>query len=238
MRISMCLRGAALLIAVSLPFVLHAQHFQQPTPEELKMPSDPKAPGADAVYLDYSETDNDPLHYQLIYARIKVLTDKGKQLATVDLPYLQRNYKIAEIKGRTIHPDGTIIPLTAKPDDLISSKSGDQVIARKVFTLPSVTVGSILEYTYQINYADNLFTSPNWEIQGKYFVHQAHYEFTPYSEFMPNAGAQTGSSGDYLTDSAGHVVHSLVWLSRVTVVSAPSTASPSVPPPFRAASSR
>ena len=211
MRISMCLRGAALLIAVSLPFVLHAQHFQQPTPEELKMTSDPKAPGADAVYLDYSETDNDPLHYELIYARIKVLTDKGKQLATVDLPYLQRNYKIAEIKGRTIHPDGTIIPLTAKPEDLMSSKSGDQVIARKVFTLPSVTVGSILEYTYQINYADNLFTSPNWEIQGKYFVHHAHYEFTPYSEFMPNAGAQTGSSGDYLTDSAGHVVHSLVW---------------------------
>ncbi len=210
MRISMCLRGTALLIAASLPIVLRAQKFQKPTPEELKMTSDSKAPGAAAVYLDYTEIDNDPLHYQMIYARIKVLTDKGKQLATVDLPYPKRQYKITAIKGRTIHPDGTIIPLAVKPETLMSSKIGDQVIARKVFTLPSVTVGSILEYTYQLEYSDDIFTSPFWEIQGKYFVHRAHYEFTPFPEFMPHARDE-GSGGNYLTDSKGNAINSLDW---------------------------
>jgi hypothetical protein len=80
-----------------------------------------------------------PLHYRSIYARIKVLTDKGKDLATVDLPYVRSNYKITDISGRTIHPDGTVIPLTGKPEDLMTSKNGDQEIGRKVFTLPEVT---------------------------------------------------------------------------------------------------
>ncbi len=106
MRISSCLRSAVMLFAASLPIVLRAQ-FQEPTSEELKMTSDPAAPGAAAVYLYYEEIDNDPLHYQSIYARIKVLTDKGKDLATVDLPYLRSEYKITNISGRTIHPDGT-----------------------------------------------------------------------------------------------------------------------------------
>lgn len=210
MRISRFLRGAALLLTAMLPLVLQAQHFQEPTPEELKMTSDPKAPDAAAVYLDYSEIKNDPLHYKMVYARIKVLTDKGKDLATVNLPYERRTYKITSIKGRTIHPDGTVIPLTTKPEDLMTSKSGDEELARKVFTLPDVTVGSILEYSYQMEYDDNVFSSPLWEIQGEYFVHKAHYEFTPFGEFMPHASSVMTSSS-YLTDSKGNVIHSLMW---------------------------
>ena len=83
------------------------------------MTADPKAPGADAVYLDVEEIANDPMHYQSYYARIKVLTEKGKELATVTIPYLKGNKKVADIKGRTIHADGTVIPLTVKPEDLL-----------------------------------------------------------------------------------------------------------------------
>lgn len=209
MRISTFLRGAALLLVASLPVVLRASAFQDPTPDELKMTSDPAAPGAAAVYLSYEEIDNDPLHYESIYARIKVLTDKGKELATVNLPYLRKQYQITDISGRTIHPDGTVIKFEGKPEDLMTSKSGDREIARKVFTLPSVTVGSILEYRYDIRYDDNHFSSPFWEIQGKYYVHKAHYEFTPFENFMPHA-SQT-SSTNYLTDSKGRAVNSLVW---------------------------
>lgn len=207
MRISSFLRGAVMLFAASLPMMLRAQ-FQEPTQEELKMTADPAAPGASAVYLNYEEIDNDPLHYRSIYARIKVLTDKGKDLATVNLPYLRRTYKITNIEGRTIHPDGTVIPLTGKPEDLLTSKSGNAEIARKVFTLPSVTVGSILEYRYQINYDDDVFSSPFWDIQGQYFVHKAHYAFVPFENFMPHASE---ASDNYLTDSKGNAVNRLVW---------------------------
>jgi hypothetical protein len=178
------------------------------------MTSDPKAPGADAVYFDIEEIANDPMHYQSYYARIKVLTEKGKELATVELPYLKGNMKITDIKGQTIHADGTIYPLTVKPEDLMVSKTGEMQIGKKVFTLPNLEVGSVLEYRYDLRYDDNEFSSPQWEIQRPYFVHSAHYSFTPFKEFMPEGTPDKGTS-IYLVDSRGREVHSLIWWPRL-----------------------
>jgi len=183
--------GSALLFLVSAsPVVLRAQ-FQAPTDEELKMTADAKAPGVDAVYFNIEEIANDPMHFQSFYARIKVLTEKGKELATQEVPYLKGNFKIADVKGRTIHPDGTVIPLMVKPEDLLVAKNGERQVEKKVFTLPSVEVGSILEYRYELRYDDNTYSSPTWEIQQKYFVHKAHYEFTPFKAFLPGSQNQT-----------------------------------------------
>ncbi len=220
MRIQFFLRRLPLLFLLSFPLFLRAQ-FQPPTPEELKMTADPKAPGAAAVYLNVEETDNDQLHYQSFYARIKVLTEKGKELATVDVPpYLSSESKIVNIMGRTIHADGTILPLAGKPEDLLVFKTKDRngeatQVKRKVFTLPSVEVGSILEYSYQIQYDDNEFTSPHWEIQRPYFVHKAHYIFTPFPNFMPHAASMNATTSRYLEDSHERVINSLVWIWRL-----------------------
>lgn len=207
MRISSLARHAMLLMAVVSPLVACAQ-FQEPTAEELKMIADPQAPGAAAVYLNFEEIANDPLHYQSYYARIKVLQEKGKELATVELPYLFGNTKITDIKGRTIHADGSIVPLNVKPEDLLISKSGEVKINRKVFTLPSVEVGSILEYHYDLRYDDDRFSTPEWKIQRPYFVHKAHYSFTPFKGFLP--GSQNATSR-YLVNSRGDVISTLSW---------------------------
>jgi hypothetical protein len=212
MRISVFIRTVVLLIPIASPAFLRAQ-FQQPTPEELKMTADPKAPGAAAVYLDIEEIANDPLHYQSFYARIKVLTEKGKELATVEIPYLRSNYKITNIKARTIHSDGTVVPLVGKPEDLMvlktKDRSGDQVqVNRRVFNLPSVEVGSILEYRYDLGYDDNEYSSPTWEVQRPYFVHKAHYLFTPAKQFLPGSQNQTSS---YIEDERGRVLNNLIW---------------------------
>jgi hypothetical protein len=199
----------AVVFVVAVSPVLVCAQFQPPNPDELKMTSDPKAPGAAAVYLEVQEIDNDPLHYQGYYERIKVLTEKGKALATVELPYLRGNLKITDIKGRTIHPDGTIIPLEGKPEDLLSEKKGDYQVGRKVFTLPSVEVGSVLEYSYNMRYDDDTVSSPTWRIQRKYYVHKAHYQFTPFKAFMPG-GADTSTS-HFVIDSRGRTVNSLIW---------------------------
>src|SRR5437660_393538 len=108
----------------AFPSILHAQ-FQAPTKEELEMTSDPKAPGADAVYLYREEKTDDALHYHSDYVRLKVLTEKGKELATVRTPYEHRNFKVTDIQGRTIHSDGTVIPLKTKPSDLMDVKTKD-----------------------------------------------------------------------------------------------------------------
>ena len=93
------------LMALNFPSYLKAQ-FQQPTQEELQMTSDPKAPGASAVYLYREETTDDNLHFHSIYVRLKVLTEKGKEEATVRIPYERRKFKVSDIQGRTIHADG------------------------------------------------------------------------------------------------------------------------------------
>ena len=216
LRLRFWLRGAILLLAVASPAFLRAQ-FQQPSDEELKMTSDPKAPGAAAVYLDIQENANDNLHVQSVYARIKVLTEKGKELATVEVPYLQGNTKVTDIKARTIHSDGTVIPLVGKPEDLLvvksKSKNGEQFqVDRKVFTLPSVEVGSILEYRYDIRTDDNLYSSPSWEIQRPYFVHKAHYYFLPFKAFLP--GLQNMTSA-YLVDERGRPANTLIWWPKL-----------------------
>lgn len=120
MKTTVVLRAATLLVAGAFPLLASAQ-FQQPTSDELKMTSDPKAPGAAAVYLNIEEVADDNLHYQSYYARIKVLTEKGKELATVSVPYVAGFNKVTDIKARTIHPDGTVIPLEGKPEDLLTA---------------------------------------------------------------------------------------------------------------------
>jgi len=181
-RVSLALALAACLAP---PFFVHAQ-FQEPTKEELQMTADPKAPGAAAVYLYREETTDDQLHFHSLYERIKVLTEKGKELATVRVPYERGNFKVTDIHGRTIHSDGTIIPLTAKPEDLMDVKTKSYQVNTMVFTLPSVEVGSILEFRLQIRYDDDRASEPTWEVQQPYFVHKAHYFFNPSHHELVN----------------------------------------------------
>ena len=176
-----------LCLALVSPVVVRAQ-FQAPSKEELEMTSDPQAPGADAVYLYREEKTDDNLHYHSMYVRIKVLTEKGKELATVRTPYERRNFKVADIQGRTIHSDGTIIPLTAKPSDLTDLKTKEFQYNTKVFTLPNVEVGSILEYRLQIRYDDEEVVPPIWYVQQSYFIHKAHYFFQPLSDLERISG--------------------------------------------------
>ncbi|MGA7523263.1 MAG: DUF3857 domain-containing protein [Acidobacteriaceae bacterium] len=154
--------------------------WTQPTPEELKMTVDPAAPGAPAVYLDRDVRIDDKVHYERVYARIKILTAKGKEeFGDVELPYQAHGFSIRAIEARTIHPDGTVIPFTGKPFDKELVKAGNVKIMAKVFSMPDVQVGSILEYQYELQYDDDYVEPPQWFMQQKVFVHKAHYHFVP-----------------------------------------------------------
>ena len=199
--------SALLLLAFTSPGLIRAQ-FREPTQDELKMTDDPKSPGAAAVFLNVEEVTDDPLHYHMVYARIKVLTEKAKNLANVEIRHQRGYFKVTDIKARTIHADGTVIPLTGKPEDLLVAKKGNAEFGEMAFTLPSVEVGSILEYRYQIRYDDHQYASPFWEIQRPYFVHKAHYAFTPFKAFLQGSQNQTS---EYLVDSKGNTLNTLIW---------------------------
>ena len=175
---SFLLRGAAFFFAALSPVFVCAQ-FQQPTDEELKMTADPKAPDAVAVYLYREETTNDRISTcRRFYARIKVLAEKGKDLATVKIPFVPDATKVDKVEGRTIHSDGSVIPLSVKPEDLVNFKSKSFQVDSLVFTLPSVEVGSILEYRLQIRYNYGI-RAPSWELQSPYFIRKEHCAFNP-----------------------------------------------------------
>jgi hypothetical protein len=200
MRTPAFLSCALSLLALASSALLHAQ-FQEPTQDELKMTTDPKAPGADAVYLYREETTDDQLHFHSYYERIKILTEKGKELATISTPYERGPFKVTDIRGRTIHADGSIVLLTAKPTDLMDEKSKTFQVNTMTFTLPSAEVGSILEYRLQLRYDDNLYVKPVWQIQQPYFVHKAHYMFNP---------AHLGTF-ESISDASGHNLDRLMY---------------------------
>jgi hypothetical protein len=203
MQLGFWLRNSILLICAASPAALYAQ-FQEPTAEELKMTADPKAPGAAAVYLYREDVTDDNTHIRSYYERIKVLTEKGMELATVQIPYMQGIDSVTDIEGRTIHADGTVIPLTAKPTDLMDVKSKDYQRNTVTFTLPNVEVGSILEYRLKIGLPFFRISEPTWSIQQDYFVRKSHFSFHP-----------DHSSGGYVTDNHGQILDRIMCNARV-----------------------
>ena len=166
------------------------------------MTSAPQAPGARAIYLLREQTTEDKLHMFSVHVRVKVLTEAGKDLATVELNYLRggaARMGMDELGGRTIHPDGTVIPFTGKPFDKLMERRNEAKYMAKVFSLPDVTVGSILEYHYKLRYDDHSFISPDWYIQDELFTRKVHFEWRPTSENL------------IMSDERGQVTSQIAW---------------------------
>jgi len=114
-----------------------------------------------------------------------------------DAPWNAENYnvrtEIAAIQGRTIHPDGTIVPLTGKDSTILQVKKVPHQPEEMYFTLPDVTVGSIIEYRYQIRY-DRFGLAPDWQVQEAYPIQKEHFSFTPAEPFTPDRNQNNGSA--------------------------------------------
>jgi hypothetical protein len=202
--LTMLLSAAALA-----PLTALAQtRFMEPTHDELTMTSLPGFPGVAAVVLNREQIYYDDRHFSSTYERVKILTDDGKKYANVELPYvvtsgdgadtIGNEKSLENIQGRTIHPDGTIVPFTGKPYLKVMEKGKDFKYQAKVFTLPDVTTGSIIEYRYNTSINDHGYEPPTWIVQGDLYVKAAHYLWYP-------------SSND-LADEHGNLIHTITWL--------------------------
>ena len=78
--------------------------FQASTQDELKMTADPKYPDAAAVVLNYEKKTDNQVGYKSEYARIKILKESAKELATVHLPYPNGKGLAALRQFRADHP--------------------------------------------------------------------------------------------------------------------------------------
>ncbi len=191
---------AALWIAAA--DTARAEQWMQPTPEELHMTAQPQVPGAPAVYLFREETTEDQLHMYSVYVRLKVLNEAGKDRANVELRYLAgtgQRLNYTDVAGRTIHPDGTVIPFTGKPYSKLIVREGGQRYMAKVFTLPDVEVGSILEYRYKLRWEDYFLNPPQWVVQSDLYTRKAHFQWRPTNQNL------------IITDERGRIASTIAW---------------------------
>jgi hypothetical protein len=84
--------------------------FQPVSPEELKMTSEPLAPGAPAIilYREVNRDDNGHTSHEDNYFRIKILTEEGRKYADVEIPFQKGANDVVNVYARSIRPDGTI----------------------------------------------------------------------------------------------------------------------------------
>jgi hypothetical protein len=190
------------VLTVLISASAHAQ-WTTPTPEELSMTSQPEVPGAAAVYLYREEITDDEYHNFSVYVRLKVLAERGKEFSNVELNYAHDSdgggYNVSDIQGRTIHPDGTIIPFTGKPYDKLVEKTGGIRFMSKVFTMPDVEVGSIIEYRYHLRYDDDYYIAPRWYIQSSLYTRKAHYLWKPTDRMLTTS------------DDRGQLTNTISW---------------------------
>jgi hypothetical protein len=179
---------AILAIAALVPIPCRAQGFPPLSPEDLKMTSEPKAPGAPAIIL-FREVDRDDSGQGTIhennYYRIKILSEEGRQYSNIEVPFIKNVDDVTHIQARTIKPDGSI----ALFDDKVFEKSlvkarGLKVLA-KTFTLPAVEPGCVIEYSYTLD-LKHAYAS-HWILSEQLFTRTARFSLKPYKNngFFP-----------------------------------------------------
>jgi len=173
------------------------------------MTADPAHP-ADAIILYHEETADDMTRHRYVYMRVKVLTEKGKDRANVEIPFDATFAGISDIRARTIAADGTITPFTGKAFNSTIVKAHGVKYLAKTFALPNVQVGSIIEWKYT-EYWEDYVIAPHWVLQDDLLTKHAKFTFVPMFK-----------AGHYVEDSRGdikdRVYYTLVGLPENTAI--------------------
>jgi hypothetical protein len=184
-----------------IPVLFHIRayasvQFQPVSQEELKMTTEPQAPGAPAIILyrevyrdDQGRTGHGGLgiaggetagRYEDDYFRIKILTDAGRRYGNIEIPLPTEIGTIDNINARVIRPDGSIVNFTGQVYEKTIVKAKGFEYRAKTLALPDVQVGSILEYYYTINFKEGLIFSSSWVLSQELFTKKAKFSLRPY----------------------------------------------------------
>lgn len=137
--------------------------------DDLALMENPADPGSAAMILERQVYTDDEKRAQTEFVRIKVLTEAGRAYADVEIPYVLKSTSVENIRGRTLQPDGTVIPFAGVVFDKVVAKYKRFEYDAKAFTLTGVQVGSIIDYSYEMHWKEKF---PD------YVRNPAHYVFT------------------------------------------------------------
>jgi hypothetical protein len=179
---------AIVVMAALAPVPCWAQGFPPLSPEDLKMTSEPKAPGAPAIIL-YREVDRDDSHEGNVrennYYRIKILSEEGRQHSNIEIPFIKDVDDVTRIQARTIKPDGSIAEFDNKVFEKSLVKARGLKVLAKTFTLPAVEPGCVIEYSYTLD-LKHAYAS-HWILSEQLFTRTARFSLKPYkgAGFVP-----------------------------------------------------
>jgi hypothetical protein len=168
--------------AMTLP-VFAGENWLPVTQEELRMTSEPKVPGAPALYL-YRQVDRDDVESkEFHYARIKILTEEGRKYANIEIPFLKGAGNIRGIQARTIHADGSIVNFDGKMNEQTIVKAKGVKYLAKTFTMPDVQVGSIIEYRYTRILPGGYVYDSQWLLSEELFTKHAKFSLNKSTRY-------------------------------------------------------
>jgi len=157
--------------------------FQPVNPDELKMTSEPKAPGASAIIL-FREVDRDDNRFtphEDSYIRIKILKEDGLKHANVEIEFDKSFEDVTAIHGRTIKPNGTIVDFDGKVYEKTIAKNRGRAYLVKTFNLPDVEVGGIIEYFYTVDFKEHYVYDSHWILSEELFTKSAKFSLKPFT---------------------------------------------------------
>jgi hypothetical protein len=158
------------------------------TPEELKMTSEPLAPGAPAIilYRQVDRDDNGKTSHEDNYIRIKILTEEGRKYGNVEIQFAKEREDVVAIKGRTVKPDGSEVAFDGKVFEKSLLKGRGVRYLAKTFTLPDVEVGSIIEYRWTYDLSEKYIFDSHWILSQDLFTKTARFSLKPYkNNYVP-----------------------------------------------------
>lgn len=212
------LRAVILATTVLVPCLLFgsSQDWLPVTQQDLQLKEVPGNPGAPAIRLYYAHEIDDNSFSAFVYQRIKILNDKGRKYADVEIPIFTDAAiglfsRITDLKARTIRPDGSIVEFTGKTYEKTVVKGRGNKIAVEAFTMPEAGAGSIIEYkfrrvyqTFSVSFQGGfefrflIFTNEDWELQDELYTLKEHLHFRPYE----NGEFQSMSQATHYWDGA------------------------------------
>lgn len=149
---------------------------------DLQIKEVPGDPGASAIQLYYADYIDDAAQNEFHHVVIKVLSEKGKKYADVEI-VIPPEGSISGLKARTIEPDGKIVEFSGKPFQKTIIKGRGLKVLAKVFTMPEVNVGSIIEYKYRIDWP-YILTNNYWTIQHDLYTLKESFRMKPYDGLL------------------------------------------------------
>jgi hypothetical protein len=195
-----CRLAAAFFLLIASVFVSadkakdQSEDWLPITQQDLAIKDVPGDPGADAIQLYHSYYKDDDAKFISEYRRIKILNEAARKRADIEIPIAQGE-SLKEVAARTIHPDGSIFNYSGKPFDKLVYKKRDLKYLYKTFTLPDVTVGSIIEYRYVISLPRGFVsTISSWPMQEDMFTVKARLRFRAFQGVVLTATEWTSAA--------------------------------------------